>query len=118
MRYLFSQINKINQELKNNLLKAAIVILMLGAIWWLSRNILLTMALLPALSFLFFRWETRIYIAAGLLFLVFCPFLLAAGQEAQAEKMAEYAFYMLSLGVLMMILEEIVMGIQRRRAGR
>ncbi len=53
------------------------------------------------------RFEGRVSIAGGLIFLIMCPFLLISQKEAIAEKAAVWAYMFLLVGVIQMIIEYI-----------
>jgi len=53
------------------------------------------------------KFEGRVPIAGGLIFLIMWPFLLIFGKEAIAEKSAIWAYMFLLVGVIQMIIEYI-----------
>jgi hypothetical protein len=52
--------------------------------------------------------DSRLSVAMGLIFLAACPFLLIANNEPLAEQAANYAYFFLTIGVLVQ-LEEMVL---------
>jgi len=53
------------------------------------------------------RWSPRIIAACALLSLSACPFLLIYKQEALAESFAVYAYYFLTLTVVLLVVEQV-----------
>jgi len=53
------------------------------------------------------RFEGRVSIAGGLIFLIMCPFLLIFQKEPIAEKAAVWAYMFLLVGVVQMVIEYI-----------
>ena len=45
--------------------------------------------------FILYKWDSRIFIGFGLLFLLAAPFYLLLRKELMAEEMAVYAYYFL-----------------------
>jgi len=58
-----------------------------------------------AIIFALMHWDSRVFVAVGLLFLLACPIYLLQRKEMMAEEMAVYAYYSLFLGVMLQILE-------------
>ncbi len=57
--------------------------------------------------FLLLGLDYRILIFFALLFLISCPFYLMAGNKFQAEQMAIYAYYLLFIGTVLALSEQI-----------
>jgi len=55
--------------------------------------------------FILLKWDSRVFIAIGLLFLISCPLYLLQRKELMAEEMAVYAYYALFLGVMLQLIE-------------
>lgn len=53
------------------------------------------------------KFEGRVSIAGGLIFLIMCPFLLISQKEAVAEKAAVWAYMFLLVGVIQMVVEYV-----------
>jgi len=94
----------LNTNFKENIIKTAIVFVILATVYLLSGNIFLSFIIGVALGILLLGWDSRVFIGFGLVFLIACPFLLAFEKKTTAEQMAVYAYYMLALGVIMQIL--------------
>ena len=106
MKSFFSRIsNTIHNDLKENILKVAIILALLATVYILFENIFAAFVVAAFASVVLLRWDGRIFFALGLLFLLFCPFLLAFNQKSGAEDMAIYAYYMLVFGVVMQIVQ-------------
>ncbi len=62
-----------------------------------------------ALLFIFIvnRWSARIIAAGALLCLVACPILLVFQQEELAERFAVYAYYLLALTTVLLVIEQV-----------
>ena len=65
---------------------ADLVILFLTGLW--------------VLTIWLYGFEGRVLIGGGLVFLIFCPFLLIFGKEQMAEKSAIWAYVFLVVGVI------------------
>ena len=72
-----------------------------------SDLLILVLTGLWILSVYHYKFEGRVSIAGGLIFLIMCPFLLIFGKEAIAEKSAVWAYMFLLVGVIQMIIEYI-----------
>lgn len=57
--------------------------------------------------FLIYKWDIRIIIKIGLIFLVSCPFLLILNKENLAEKFAEKTYYFLIIGATLQLINYI-----------
>lgn len=57
------------------------------------------------LAFLIYRWDNRILGAMAILLLVACPILLALSQQAWAEQVAVWAYFLLVMTVVLQIVE-------------
>lgn len=53
------------------------------------------------------KFEGRMSVAGGLVFLIFCPFLLIFGKEQMAEKSAIWVYVFLVVGVIQMVIENV-----------
>jgi len=60
------------------------------------------------LAFLIMRLDNRIFIAAALICLIICPFLLLFKYQLWSEQVAVWAYYFLALGVILQIIEFIL----------
>ncbi len=62
-----------------------------------------------ALFFIFVvnKWSSRIIAACALVSLSACPFLLVYKQEPIAERFAVYAYYLLTLTVVLLVIEQV-----------
>lgn len=59
------------------------------------------------LVFIINEWDSRIIAGCALLCLGACPFLLLFHQEALAESFAVYAYYVLVLTVILLVVEQV-----------
>ena len=59
------------------------------------------------LAFLIMHLDSRVFIAAALMCLLACPFLLVFKYQLWAEQLAIWAYYFLALGVILQIIEFI-----------
>jgi len=84
-------------------LLALILAIVFNYVWGHIAAIFLGVFVLFALL----KWDSRVFIAIGLLFLISCPFYLLQRKELMAEEMAVYAYYSLFLGVCLQIIEYI-----------
>lgn len=57
------------------------------------------------LSFAFYDWDSRVIGVLALVSLTSCPFLLEFKQDVIAEQMAVYAFFFLSMVVMLQLIE-------------
>lgn len=106
MKKVFSQITEtIHSDFKENILKIAIVLSLLATVYIFTENIFVAFIVAAIATVLLLGWDGRLFFGFGLLFLLFCPFLLGSGEKSLAEDMAVYAYYMLALGVLMQVIE-------------
>jgi len=62
------------------------------------------------ISIWLYKFEGRVSVFSGIIFLSLCPFLLLFGQELIAEKSAVWFFMFLLVGVIQMIFEYIKEG--------
>jgi hypothetical protein len=92
-------------DLREHVLKASIAVSVLATAYLLSGNIFLSFIVASSVAILLLSWDSRVFIGIGLIFLIFCPFLLAFEKKVLAEEMAVYAYYMLALGVFLQIVQ-------------
>lgn len=95
----------IHSDFKENIIKIAIVLALLATVYIFTENIFVAFIVAAIATVLLLGWDGRLFFGFGLLFLLFCPFLLGSGKKLIAEDMAVYAYYMLALGVLMQVIE-------------
>src|SRR3989339_1606392 len=97
-------IGTILSDIKRNPVKVLIAIIafvVFDLLWgYISAIFLGTFVL-----FILLKWDSRVFIAGGLLFLISCPLYLLQRKELMAEEMAVYAYYSLFLGVMLQIIE-------------
>lgn len=104
-KIFLSIVDRLNTNFKENIIKTAIVFVIVATVYLLSGNIFLSFIIGTTLGILLLGWDSRVFIGFGLVFLIACPFLLAFEKKTTAEQMAVYAYYMLALGVIMQILQ-------------
>lgn len=107
MKFIRSIINTIHTDLKEHIVKVAIVLGILATVYLISENIFVSFIVAAVCAVMLLHWDSRIFFVFGLIFLVFCPFLLAFEKKTVAEEMAVYAYYMLALGVIMQIVHHV-----------
>lgn len=105
IKFFLNTINKINSDFKENIVKTAIVFVILATVYLLTENIFLSFIVGSAVAILLLNWDSRFFIGIGLIFLISCPVLLTLGKKAVAEEMAVNAYYMLALGVVLQIFQ-------------
>lgn len=97
----------IHTSLTEEVLKVAVVLALVASVYLFSQNIFLALVLGAIMTVLIIGWDGKIFFILGLLFLLFCPFLLASDKKYIAEKMAVNAYYMLAIGVMLQIVHHI-----------
>lgn len=105
----------IHNSLTEEVIKVANIIALLAIVYFLTQNIFLALILSAISAVVLIGWNGKIFFILGLLFIVFCPFLLAFDKKYIAEKMAVYAYYMLALGVILQVVAYIREGVQGGR---
>jgi hypothetical protein len=105
VKFFFNIVNKINNDFKEHLVKIGIAISILVTVYLLSENIFLSFIISLVTAVFLLGWDSRIFIGIGLVFLLFCPFLLVFENRVLAEEMAVYAYYMFALGVFFQIIQ-------------
>lgn len=98
-------VDKINTDLRRHTVKAAVVILVLTVVYILSGNIFLSFIIASAIAIFLFNWDSRIFIAFGLIFLASSPILLVLEKKATAEEIAVYGYYMFGLSVILQVMQ-------------
>ena len=96
-------IGKINRDLGESFIKTAIVVLTAVSIYFVAENTFISLGAGAAVAVLLFDWDSRFFIAAALIFLLACPFWLAAGRSDIAEQLAIYAYFMMAVGIILHI---------------
>ncbi|MBU1132440.1 LytR C-terminal domain-containing protein [Patescibacteria group bacterium] len=107
MKSAIKIIDKINNDIRENVLKSGIALACFVISYFIWFNVLLSFVVASAVAIIILRWDSRIYIAIGLVFLIACPILLAFGQDAIAEKTAIYAYYMMALGIFLQLVHYV-----------
>jgi hypothetical protein len=98
---------KLNVYIKLNFTRLLIFVICSGVLYFLFKDVFLSLMLAMVLAVLFLQWDNRIFILLALFFLITCPILLAFKQDALAETMAVKAYIMLVIGVVLQIIEMI-----------
>lgn len=77
--------------------------------WFLGNFWEFEVSFFVALFFLFLilEFDYRILIGFALLFLLSCPVFLILEKDAKAEQMAIYAYYLLFIGVVLILIENV-----------
>jgi len=102
--WLAQKISLIIDSIKSHPYKLLIAIFLFFILKWLwgaEAGIFLGIFIL----FFLMKWDSRVFVFFGLIFLVTCPFLLMFEKEFVAEDMAVYAYYCLFLGVSLQLVE-------------
>jgi hypothetical protein len=68
------------------------------------------------LIWLVFQLDSRIIASVAIVFLICIPFLLTFGQDARAEQIAVYAYFLLAITVALQIVEFKREGIRKQKA--
>jgi len=105
IKFLVHTINEIDTDVKKHLVKSSITIFSLTIVYILSSSIFLSFIISAALAVLLLNWDSRFFIGVGLFFIASCPILLVFNKQNTAEEMAIYAYYMLTLGVILQIIQ-------------
>lgn len=79
------------------------VVLTLMIVWAFAIETMLLMLLF--LSFLLYRWESRVIATLALVSIATCPLLLILGLNTHAEQMAVYAYLLLVITVALQLVE-------------
>lgn len=102
--WLADKIDSIIESVRSHPYKVFIGIVLFFILKWLwgaEAGIFLGIFIL----FLLMKWDSRVFVFFGLIFLVTCPFLLMFEKDVTAENMAVYAYYCLFLGVSLQLVE-------------
>ena len=105
IKHFLRVIENINADFRAHTVRTAIIFAILTTVFIFSENILLAFLVGTILAILFLGWDSRFFIGFALIFLIFCPFLLAFDKQAIAEKLAVYAYYLLVVGVIMQLIQ-------------
>ncbi len=114
LQYFVGIVNKVQADFNSNFIKTFVLVLGFTSLYLFTANILLSFLVAPCLAFILFRWDARIYIAFGLIFLISTSLLLVFEKEYWAEEMAVYAYYMLALGVILMIVQYVLESLSQK----
>lgn len=106
-------LNQIEKTCRKNFFSAGIVLLSFALVWLLTGSVLGGLLTGLVSGVLLFRFDSRLLIALSLIFLISCPFLIIIGQGDRAERMAEYAYYVLCLSFLVIILKALMFKIKK-----
>jgi len=102
----------------NNLTKQPIKLLTVVICYFIINYFLggiATLFLGTFILFFVFKFDYRIFIFCGLLFLLTCPLYLMQRKELMAEEMAVYAYYSLFLGISLQLLEFALEKMRRKK---
>lgn len=86
------------------ILKACAVAVLAGIAFWLWGLEAFILWFL-FLTFLFYRFDSRVIGVLAILSLITCPILLSLEMQAEAEQMAVYAYFFLVMTVVLQIVE-------------
>jgi len=85
----------------------AAVLALLGILLFWKVGVFAAIFGMALLVFIINGWDPRIIAGCALLCLMVCPFLLLFHQEALAESFAVYAYYVLVLTVILLVVEQV-----------
>lgn len=108
-RYLMHGVSYALRDIQTKYKVGVLLLAVLGLMIYFKLSIEAISFSLLFISFLLYRWDSRVPAGAALISLVTCPVLLTLQMEPEAEKMAVYAYYFLVITVGLQIIEYALM---------